>query len=1372
MSSDENEGRSNENDPSTSLLDKMVCHAGLVGVGLGVLFWVLESFIHAFIFGERTFAGQLFWPSVNEIWMRLVIGVLLAGFGLYIQITINEIRKPKAGKTISPSVNLGNYIIWTVCFWSLVVCLSLAWGIYQQYHNAGNAANIEAISAFNKDLVYRRWVSGHGGVYVPVTEKTPANPYLSHIEERDITTSSGRSLTLVNPSYMTRQIHETSSDQYGIRGHITSLKPIRPENAADEWEKDALGQFSKGEHEVSSIVRIDGQKYLRAMWPLETEQSCLGCHLEQGYKVGDIRGGISVSVPMKPYLAIAWSNSLHLILGHGFLWLIGILGIVYGGKQIENQLSRRRQAEAKVSESERRMREMLENVQLITVMLDNEGTISFANNCLLETTGFKREEVVGSNWFEIFIPAEHRAEIRNVHQKVLVGELELVGHYENEILTRGGEKRLIHWSNTLFSYSSEGDIIGTTSIGEDITDRKQAEEAMLESEERFRNMMEQSPSVIEIYDMDGLQINVNKAYEELWGFPASQTVNKFNVLESKEVEETGLMDYVKKAYSGQTVTVPEYEFDPSGETEARGFGRKRWLSTRIYPLKDSNGNVKNIVITHEDITERKHAEDDLKASEERFRRIVEDQTEFIIRWLPDGTRTFANEAYCRYYGLSGDEVIGISFLTHISEEDREIVQTRVGSLSPENPVSSAEHRVVLPDGSIGWNHWTDRAFFDEEGKLIEYQSVGRDTTQSRRAEEMLRERERQLSLIYNTTTDIMALVKVELDDEFKILSVNKPFIDIVNRAGVKRAKVTNVSYEKFFQETFELTPDEMAYRMDRFKQVSLGKEVVRFEAVMLLPNGEEIIHETTLNPIIDESGECTHILAVVKDISDQKQAEERLKDSEKRSRAWLEHSPVCTKMVDLDFNLQYMSRAGIEGLKIDDITQFYGKPYPFDFYPESFRNHMTKSLEKVKETGEIIKQEASVVDTDGNELWFHSTLVPVNDDEGRIEYIIVVSMDTTERKKAEEKLAIFKRFAEASGQGLGMSDLKGEIIYCNKALCEVFLGERSLEDAIGKNVSVYYEAESKRVLEEEVLPDVLKGDVWTGEVPLVSIDGKVTPAIQSIFLISNDNGEPLYLANVITDISDRKKAEEQARQRQAEVAHMSRLSSIGELASGIAHEVNQPLCAATNYTSGCLRLMRSGRVVDDELIGYMESTLSLMERAGNIINSIKKFVRKRGMRRSTTNINDIVMQIPDFVNSDIRDAGISVNYELDEQLPLLILDPVQIEQVLLNLIVNAIEAMSESGIVERNLTISTRQTDEHVEVSVSDTGVGLPENFEEKVFESFYTTKAEGLGIGLSISHSIIEAHGGKFWAENCPGGGAKFTFALVKSDSVLDIPD
>ncbi len=159
---------------------------------------------------------------------------------------------------------------------------------------------------------------------------------------------------------------------------------------------------------------------------------------------------------------------------------------------------------------------------------------------------------------------------------------------------------------------------------------------------------------------------------------------------------------------------------------------------------------------------------------------------------------------------------------------------------------------------------------------------------------------------------------------------------------------------------------------------------------------EELVNERT-----KELLSANEILQL--EIKEHEQTEERLKLSEERSRTWLEHSPVCTKIVDLDFNLQYMSSSGIEVLHIPDIKLFYGKPYPFDFFPESYKKLLTSNLEKTRATGEIIEQEASVVDIDGNELWFHSTIVPVNDDGGRIEYIIIVSLDITESKQAESK---------------------------------------------------------------------------------------------------------------------------------------------------------------------------------------------------------------------------------------------------------------------------------------------------------------------------------------------------------------------------------
>ncbi len=192
----------------------------------------------------------------------------------------------------------------------------------------------------------------HGGVYVPVTERTVPNPYLD-VPERDITTPSGRRLTLMNPAYMTREVHDLVKDTYGIYGHITSLNPIRPENAADAWETRALQAFERGEEEVSSVEDFVGEPHMRLMRPLVTEEGCLKCHAAQGYNVGDIRGGISVSVPMAPLLATGRSRLTALYLGHGVIWAIGLAVIGLGVQRIRREIAQRRRAEEEQHKRER-----------------------------------------------------------------------------------------------------------------------------------------------------------------------------------------------------------------------------------------------------------------------------------------------------------------------------------------------------------------------------------------------------------------------------------------------------------------------------------------------------------------------------------------------------------------------------------------------------------------------------------------------------------------------------------------------------------------------------------------------------------------------------------------------------------------------------------------------------------------------------------------------------------------------------------------------------------------------------------------------------------------------------------------------------------
>lgn len=213
--------------------------------------------------------------------------------------------------------------------WSVLIGGSLAWNLHQLERNTLNNAIAAARASLAKDIGFRNWVTSHGGVYVPPTAHTPPNPYLK-VPERDVLTTEGVKLTLMNPAYALREVQEHFGGDLGITSHLTSLKLFNPKNAPDEWETQALKSFDLGSHEALGESDIAGKPHLRLMLPLPVTAGCLKCHSEQGYKVGDVRGGIGAFVLMAPYRAVQWARIKELSVSHGVIYFLGILGLVGG----------------------------------------------------------------------------------------------------------------------------------------------------------------------------------------------------------------------------------------------------------------------------------------------------------------------------------------------------------------------------------------------------------------------------------------------------------------------------------------------------------------------------------------------------------------------------------------------------------------------------------------------------------------------------------------------------------------------------------------------------------------------------------------------------------------------------------------------------------------------------------------------------------------------------------------------------------------------------------------------------------------------------------------------------------------------------------
>jgi two-component system, LuxR family, sensor kinase FixL len=277
-------------------------------------------------------------------------------------------------------------------------------------------------------------------------------------------------------------------------------------------------------------------------------------------------------------------------------------------------------------------------------------------------------------------------------------------------------------------------------------------------------------------------------------------------------------------------------------------------------------------------------------------------------------------------------------------------------------------------------------------------------------------------------------------------------------------------------------------------------------------------------------------------------------------------------------------------------------------------------------------------------------------------------------------------------------------------------------------------------------------------------DGSEFPVEIGISRIQGEKG--ILVLAVIVDISARKQAEAESRQYREELAHLGRVELVTEMATAFAHELNQPLSGIMNNASAGRRFIAKGRADMPRLDRLLDAIVMDTRRAGEIIRSIRAMVRKGEGARISVNLNSIIADVIQLVHSDALERHCTVISNLDPNLPAVSANPVLIQQVLLNIVINALDAMRQTPTAERRVTISSRQhACDQVWISVRDHGTGLPWENPDRIFEPFFSTKHDGLGIGLSIARSIISSHGGVLAAENAEGGGACVHFSLPATE-------
>ena len=365
-----------------------------------------------------------------------------------------------------------------------------------------------------------------------------------------------------------------------------------------------------------------------------------------------------------------------------------------------------------------------------------------------------------------------------------------------------------------------------------------------------------------------------------------------------------------------------------------------------------------------------------------------------------------------------------------------------------------------------------------------------------------------------------------------------------------------------------------------------------------------------------------------------------------------------------------------------------------------------------------------------------------------------------QRRKTEDHMRKLSGALEQAAESVMITDENRIIEYVNPAF-EILTGYTK-EEAIGREPYFLRSGEHGESVFQNLWQTISDGCVFRGVLVNRRKDGSVYHEEKTITPLRDSEGMITHYISTGHDITERLQAEEAVRRHRAELAHVARLSTLGEMTSGIAHELNQPLCAITTYTQICLRVL-NGENYDKNKVRYgLENVVKQAELAGEIFTRLRNFARKGELLRRPAILIDIVNEVADLVSAELSQKQITLDICNDVSTLYVHVDPIEIEQVLLNLIRNSMDAMAELPPERCKLTVRiSKGGRDEVKVSVIDRGCGCPEQIIERLFEPFFTTKPTGLGIGLGISQSIIEAHGGRLFVEENSSAGATFSFIL-----------
>ncbi|MGA7708022.1 MAG: PAS domain S-box protein, partial [Acidobacteriaceae bacterium] len=768
--------------------------------------------------------------------------------------------------------------------------------------------------------------------------------------------------------------------------------------------------------------------------------------------------------------------------------------------------------------------------------------------------------------------------------------------------------------------------------------------------------------------------------------------------------------------------------------------------------------VVRFVGTTTDIDDQKRAQEELRASGAKLRRVID--TIPTLSWcnLPDGPNEFLSKGWHDYTGMSPEEAQGWGWSASFHPDDLPPLMKRWQELLVSGESGEIEARIRRHDGEYRWFLIRVAPFHDETGAILRWYGTSTDIHDRKLTDEALRARETNLRQIVDSIPGLVCT----MDATGEIQQLNQPLLEYFGKTPeeLKGWKMTDAVH-----------PDDLPGVIAAYTHSVTTGLPYDIEHRCRRADGVYRWFQVRALALHDAGNDILGWYVLLTDIEDRKLAEEELKRSEASYRVVVETASDAVVSMD-DKGLIVFANPATNRIFGYDPAELAGKPltilmpeYMRELHKTGFNSYLATSQRHVNWQG----VELTALRKNGEEF-------PVEISFGEVaknghKTFTGFLRDISRRKKAEQALQRSEAFL-AEGQRLGQIGSYSWRVATDEIIWSAEL-YRIYEFEIGTPVTVErirtrVHPEDVSLIEKMKMVDQARegGKNFEWQNRLMMPDGTIKYIHAVAHATRDQDGQLEYIA-AVQDVTARKLAEEARDKARSELTHVSRVMSLGTMTASIAHELNQPLSGIVTNASTCMRMLAAQPPNVDGAQETARRTIRDGNRASEVLTRLRALFTSRDAANESVNLNEATVEVITLSLSDLQRNKVILQQELADDLPPVMGDRIQLQQVILNLLRNGSDAMETVVDRQRQLLIRTEADNNFVRVSVRDSGVGFDPSVTDRLFESFFTTKHDGMGIGLSVSRSIIEAHHGKLWAARNDGPGATFAFSIPCEDTL-----